>query len=477
MTGEKILNYKIENFTEENSLFRSFLATHTQFSKKVTVKILKTLPEAAEKAELIQDIRRLAMLQHPNIITLYDFYEAGDDLYLVFEHLKGQSLANYSQKVSGPIPDEKARQLMLKVLDAFAWAHQRGVMNGAINPSHIWLDEDENIKILDLALNKFYAVKALQNADKETISFLSPEQIAAKPTNQRADVYALGLVLYQMVTGKNPYQGFNLGEIQYKIANEALPPTEQFYPMVSAEMQTIIQKATAKNPADRYQTCEDFRKALLEVKHFTLPQEVKMPEKEPETIPIEAKFFNLPLYTLLGLSGVLLAMLIWYFFPSTHPNSEILFDLKNTQRIRFLQDSVAKAQAKKALEDSVRIFGLTRRDTIENYFHRVSRGENLEKIARRYYTPLDSIKKWNNFRGNVKLKPKDGIKIKIRQVYKVQRNETIEQIGAKFNLSPFILKEVNQLYPKPPKLGEEPQPVFFEGKDLIIPWIMPPKKK
>jgi serine/threonine protein kinase len=477
MTGEKILNYKIENFTEENSLFRSFLATHIQFSKKVTVKILKTLPEPAEKAELVQDIRRLALLQHPSIITLYDFYEAGNDLYLVFEHLKGQSLADYSQKVSGPIPDEKARQLMLKILDAFIWAHHRGVMNGAINPSTIWLDEDENVKILDLALNKFYAVKSLQNADKETVSFLSPEQLATKPTNQRADVYALGVVLYQMVTGKNPYHGFNLGEIQYKIANEPLPPTEQFYPMVSAEMQAVIQKATTKNPADRYQTCEDFRAALLSIQQFTLPNQVKTPEKEPDAIPIEAQFFNLPLYTLIGLSSLLVVMLIWYFLPSNNTETEILFDLKNTQRIRFLQDSVAKAQAKKALEDSVRIFGLTRRDSIENYFHRVSRGENLEKIARRYYTPLDSIKKWNNFRGNVKLKPKDGIKIKIRQVYKVQRNESIEQIGAKFNISPFILKEVNQLYPKPPKPGEEPQPVFFEGKDLIIPWIIQPKKK
>ncbi|MCU0443302.1 MAG: protein kinase [Microscillaceae bacterium] len=477
MTGEKILNYKIENFTEENSLFRSFLATHTQFSKKVTVKALKTLPEPAEKAELVQDIRRLAMLQHPNIITLYDFYEAGDDFYLVFEHLKGQSLANYIQQVSGPIPAEKARVLMLKILDAFIWAHRHGVMNGAINPHNIWIDEDENIKILDLALNKFYAAKALQNADKETVSFLSPEQIGNKSVNQRADVYALGVVLFMMITGKNPYQGFNLGEIQYKITNETLPPTEQFYPMTSPEMQAIIQKATIKNPADRYQTCEDFRNALAVVKQFTLPNEVKLPETNVETIPIEAKFFNLPLYALLGLTGVLILMLFWYFLPSRSADSEILFDLKNTQRIRFMQDSIAKAQAKKAMEDSVRIFGLTRRDTIENYFHRVSRGENLEKIARRYYTPLDSIKKWNNFRGNVKLKPKDGIKIKIRQIYKVQRNETIEQIGAKFNISPLILKEVNQLYPKPPKPGEEPQPVFFEGKDLVIPWLITPKKK
>jgi len=168
-------------------------------------------------------------------------------------------------------------------------------------------------------------------------------------------------------------------------------------------------------------------------------------------------------------------MLIYSLLPSSNYDSEVLFNLQNDNRIKQLQDSIAKAQQKKELEDSIRVFHGKRTDSVEIYYHRVVRGENLVKIVQRYHTSLDSVKKWNGLTGKEKLKPKEGIKIKIRQIYKVQRNESLEQIAMKFKINPFVLKEVNQLFPKMPKPGEEPVPVFFEGKDLIIPWIIASK--
>jgi serine/threonine protein kinase len=479
MTGEKILNYKIENLTEENSLFRSFLATHTQFAKKVIVKTLKTGPSPEEKNELVQDIRRLSLIQHPNVITLYDLYESNQELYLVFEYIPGKTLADYIRSVSGPIPEAKTRQYFLQILDAFAWAHHRGVMNGAISANHIILNTDEQIKVLDLALNRFFAYKSLAEGNKDLLNYASPELIEGKPLNQRADVYGLGVLLFQMLTGKLPYEGFNTGEIRYKIVNEPLPTPTDFYPMVSEEMQNIIQKATAKNPNDRYQTCEDFRQALLEIKEFTYSKQSIQTAKEQAIAQqkanepkIEAKFLNLPLYLFFGFSVITLLIVLWNFLSIREYDSEVLFDIKNTQRIKSLQDSIAQAQEKKALEDSLRRFQDKTKNLVAIHYHRVNRGENLDRIARRYLVPLDSVKKWNGLTGREKLKPKDGIKVKIKQIYKVQRNETLEQIALKFNISPFVLKEVNQLYPKPPKQGEEPIPVFFEGKDLVIPLTM-----
>ncbi|NJO00666.1 MAG: serine/threonine protein kinase [Bacteroidia bacterium] len=192
MTGEKILNYKIENFTDENRLFRSFLATHTYFSKKVIVKTLKPLDNFQQKAEFIDEIQRLSHIQHPNVVTLYDHLETANEFYLIFEHVEGRSLADYIQNTSGPIPEEKTQLLLEKILDAFALAHQNGIMNGVVSASNIIITPDENVKVLDLALSKFYRQIALSYEDREALSFASPEQIEGRRGDPRSDVYALG---------------------------------------------------------------------------------------------------------------------------------------------------------------------------------------------------------------------------------------------------------------------------------------------
>ncbi len=485
MTGEKILNYRIENLTEENQLFRSFLATHTQFSKKVIVKTLKPLHDTEEKTQFMEEIKRLSRVQHPNVLTLYDHLETDQDFYLIFEYLEGKSLDTYIHTKSGPIPEHRTLEIFIKILDAFALAHHHELHGGAIQPHHIFITEQDHIKVLDLALSEVFQEKLLEQQDREAISFASPEALQSVGTSDpKSDVYALGVLLFYMITAKNPYEDFNLGEIKEKIKQEPLPKPTKYYPVVSTELQQVIQKATAKNPADRFQNCEVFKQALMNIQDksaantFTSPAVAEPPQAEsmddppaesPKSLP-PSVFINVPLMMLGGILLIFLLMLYFYSQPRESERSDIIFNIKDTERIRQIQDSIAQAQKRKEIQDSIRIFGsMSVRDTTDIYFYKVKRGENLTEIAEKFYVPLDTLKNMNDLTGEERLKPREGLKIKVRAIYTMGRNETLVQISEKFGVSVGVLREINDLYPKPVEPGEIPQPVIFEGKKLIIP--------
>ncbi|NJL14775.1 MAG: protein kinase [Microscillaceae bacterium] len=484
MTGEKILNYRIENFTEENQLFRSFLATHTQFAKKVIIKTLKPLKSFQEKADFLDEIKHLALLQHPNVITLYDHLETAQEFYLVFEYVQGKTLADFIRYETGPIPEEKALPLIAKIVEAFAIARQKGLGNGAINPSNILISQEGQVKILDLALSHFFKHKLIEAQDKETLAYCSPEEIAGQAPDVRSDVYALGILLFQMLTGRNPYEGFNLPETRLKIVQSPLPPITKYYPMVSAGVQAFVNQATHKDPQNRFSSLEAMlaalppsgaTQALSELK--TSPPVVQkspqkatpFPEKEDWK---EAQSVNLPLILLLVFGGFLTILLVYYAVQRPPEDTEVLYEIKDVERIERLQDSIARAQAQQAIEDSIRRFSaFNRKDTVAIFIHKIQRGEDLASIAKLYFQPLDTLKKLNGLKGKERLRPREGIKVKVRQIYKIQRGEDLFQIGRKFNISPNVLRDVNRLYPKAPEPGEEPQPLVYEGKDIVIPLI------
>ncbi|MEO1655935.1 MAG: serine/threonine-protein kinase, partial [Bacteroidota bacterium] len=324
MTGEKILNYRIENLSEENQLYQSFVATHILFSKKVVVKNLKPLRSFLEKVNFNEEIKKLSLIQHPNVITLYDQLETASESYLIFEFLDGKSIRDHIRQVSGPIPEAKSLAYFQKVLDAFIQIHQKGITGGAINASNILITEDNNIKVLDLALSRFFQELLLKEADLEALSYTSPEVLLGATSDQRSDIYALGMLLYHMLTGVNPYDNLGAEEIKEKVKNEALPDPTQFYPVISKGMQAILKKAMAKDPQDRFPDGRSFRQALLELspaqkkptEAVVLLNKQTQPEAQTQTprpsTPTEYKFVNLPLFLLIGLLSIMGIMLYVY---------------------------------------------------------------------------------------------------------------------------------------------------------------------
>jgi serine/threonine protein kinase len=185
------------------------------------------------------------------------------------EYVEGKTLDEYIQTVSGPIPEIKAIPLFSQILDGFAYAHEQGVIHRDVKPANIMVTGRDKMKILDFGIAKLLSQKTntLTQAGTKmgTVLYMSPEQVKGEPVDKGSDIYSLGVTFFQMLTGKGPYDELDATEftISNKIVHEPLPRAKSFYPNISERMQAVIDKATAKNAADRFRDCLEFKEALM----------------------------------------------------------------------------------------------------------------------------------------------------------------------------------------------------------------------
>lgn len=475
MIGEPILNYKVEAQLEENHLFRSYLAQHAQFQKKVVIKTItpKTLSHL-DSERLLNELKRLSQIQHPNITTFYDYLEENEHIHLFFEYVEGRSLMNHILSVSGPIPQERALPIFFQILEAVAYAHKNQIKNGALNSNHVYITPKKQIKILESALLPMYLEENVKLDDVEFVSFLSPEQIAGNLPDIRSDIYALGLILYQMLTGTHPYSDFTSEQIKQKVLKEALPPMTDFYPMVDVQLQKIVEKALRKNPDDRYPDCTAFHEALLSVfqpksnvTQKSVLKKVKKP-RQKRPVPTETQFINLPLFILIGL--LIFSAILYYQYqnPSNQiDDSQIIFNLEDTERIQRKQDSILRSKEEQRYQDSIRLVNnLTRKDTSQIFIHKVKYGETLQYLAGRYFTHVDSLRKMNDMYQvpkDKKLEARYGMRILVKDIYIIRENEGLGSVAARYNVSTGVLIQANGIR----DVAEE----VFEGKKIVVPLI------
>jgi eukaryotic-like serine/threonine-protein kinase len=199
-------------------------------------------------------------LNHPNIVKLHDFIEEGDSHYLVMELIEGFNLNEYQNKVTGPMPISMAALLISETLKALAHAHQQGVVHLDIKPSNIMLSNKEEIKVLDFGISQ--DTKEGQSEKLlGTPSYMSPEQISSEKIDHRSDIYAVGITLFELITGRTPFVNSENREALFKAIKNDPVPTILGSPVINA----IIQKATAKNKENRYQSCDEFFNDLIAV--------------------------------------------------------------------------------------------------------------------------------------------------------------------------------------------------------------------
>jgi len=246
-----------------------YLGKDPKIGREVAIKTMALAQEfeAEELAEVKERFFREAetagRLSHPNIVTIYDTGEEHDFCYIAMELLKGGDLAPYV-KGANLLPMDKAVSIVARAADALAYAHQQGVVHRDIKPANMMYHAGtDTLKLTDFGIARLTdSSKTKTGMVLGTPSYMSPEQLAGRKLEGRSDLFSLAVSLYQLLSGKLPFEGESMAQLMYKIANE--PPTDilSVNPKVPHGLVAFLDKALAKNPDERYQSGEEFAAAL-----------------------------------------------------------------------------------------------------------------------------------------------------------------------------------------------------------------------
>lgn len=268
MLPTDILNYRIVRHLGSGGMGSVYLAVNTNIDQQVAIKVLR--PEIARnpilRARFKQEAELLCSLDHPGIVKFLNYVERPDGVFLIMEYVKGITLEDFINKKNGLIVEKKAYPLICEILDAFAYAHSKGIVHRDIKPSNIIIQEDGHIKVMDFGIAQIVSESNMANNQNVmgTPTYMSPEQIYGKDIDARSDIYSIGVLIYHMLTGRAPYDSTLLTaqEIKHKVVKDDMPRMAEYYPYISNKIQEVVDKATQKVPEARYQSCQEMKAAV-----------------------------------------------------------------------------------------------------------------------------------------------------------------------------------------------------------------------
>ena len=266
MIGRIIGTYKIESKLGEGGMGAVYKGVDTMLDREVAIKALK--PELARQTAIVERFRSeavtLAKLNHPNIATLYSLFRQGDELYMVLEYVRGETLDEILAR-RGALPAEEVIPVFCQILDGIDHAHAYGIIHRDIKPANMILTETGILKVLDFGIARLLGTDRMTRAGNiiGTLEYMAPEQVKGWETDARSDIYALGMMLYEILTGRTPFQTENEFELM-KLQTESLPPNPRsINSSVPQAVEDAIMHAIQKDPDDRFQTAGEFREFLL----------------------------------------------------------------------------------------------------------------------------------------------------------------------------------------------------------------------
>jgi serine/threonine protein kinase/tetratricopeptide (TPR) repeat protein len=259
MIGKTISHYKILDKLGEGGMGEVYLAQDTELDRKVALKFLPphctTDPEI--KARFKREAKAAAALNHPNIITIYEVGEHEDKAYIAMEYVAGESLKELISKKA--LFTNKAIEIASQVCEGLREADHVGIVHRDIKPENILIDSKGRVKIADFGLAKMKGTSKLtkESTTLGTLYYMSPEQFQNEEADKRTDIWSLGVVLYEMITGCLPFHGDYESAVMYSVMNEDPEPLARFKANVSEQLQAIVTKTLAKTPDERYQHADE----------------------------------------------------------------------------------------------------------------------------------------------------------------------------------------------------------------------------
>jgi eukaryotic-like serine/threonine-protein kinase len=271
--GSRLGPYEIVSPLGAGGMGEVYRARDTRLERDVAIKILPQNQsfDPNRKRRFLQEARAVSALNHPSIVMVFDLANDGGTDYLVMEYVAGKSLEK--TMAAGRLPLPEAIDIVAQVCDALAAAHAAGIVHRDIKPANVMVTDELRAKVLDFGLAKLtessssdeeepVTETALTQAEAiiGTVAYMSPEQAAGKSLDYRTDIFSLGVTLFEMIAGQNPFRGKSSVETMHAILQDPIPALEQ-----PPELAEILAKALAKDPKERYQHAGDF---ALDLRRF-----------------------------------------------------------------------------------------------------------------------------------------------------------------------------------------------------------------
>ena len=253
--GQKINDrYEIVRSIGEGGMANVYLGYDTILDRNVAIKVLRG--DLSNDEKFVRRFQREALsassLSHPNIVEMYDVGEDNGIYYIVMEYIEGQTLKQLLKR-RGSLTLSEAIDIMLQITEGMAHAHDSYIIHRDLKPQNIMIQDDGQIKITDfgiaMALNSTQLTQT--NSVMGSVHYLPPEQAAGKGSTIKSDIYSMGIIFYELLTGSLPFKGENAVEIALKQMKEPLPDLREDNPSIPMSVENVIIKATAKNPKNR----------------------------------------------------------------------------------------------------------------------------------------------------------------------------------------------------------------------------------
>jgi eukaryotic-like serine/threonine-protein kinase len=264
-------------------------------SRVVAVKILREqyAGDPGFVARFRREAQAAANLAHPNIVNVYDVGQDGDFHYIVMEYIPGASLKELITSAA-PLPNNKAINIGIQILSGLEYAHRNGLIHRDIKPQNVLISPDGAVKVTDFGIAKSVSDLGLTEAGLAlgTAHYFSPEQAKGERVTPASDIYAVGVTMYEMLTGHLPFESDSVMGLAYKHISEAPPPIRESNPNVPARLEAIVLKALAKEPQERFETAVDMERVLKGMVSGGQQATMEVPAARPNVGPPTARVAN-----------------------------------------------------------------------------------------------------------------------------------------------------------------------------------------
>ncbi len=291
MIGNRLGHYRVLEKLGSGGMGDVYVAEDTKLNRRVALKFLR--PEAGEvrdsRGRILREARAAAALNHPNIVHLYSVEEADNLVFITMELVPGRSLRQLMGPGTG-LPLAQTISFATQMAEALACAHAAGIVHRDLKPGNIMITDDERVKILDFGVAKFLARISTQDPEDSTTTgddasvghavgttgYMSPEQALGRTLDARTDLFALGVVVYEMATGTPPFQGDTTAAVFDHLLNRRQPPLLTYNPTLPRSLEIIIDKALEKDPDRRYRSADEFLRDLRAMDTATSPPAISV---------------------------------------------------------------------------------------------------------------------------------------------------------------------------------------------------------